>query len=129
MYKRQESGGQIGDIGFIESNDGDVVHIHDTIKEGSLSIHLTKNLPKKLDLIFRAVVDSKNRFRIQCNHTATHLLHQALRNILGNHVEQKGSRVSSENFRFDFSHFSKVNKDELKNIEEFVNQRILEKIP
>ena len=69
-----ESGGQIGDIGFIESNDGDVVHIHDTIKEGSLSIHLTKNLPKKLDLIFRAVVDSKNRFRIQCNHTLS-LIH------------------------------------------------------
>ena len=119
-----ESGGQIGDIGFIESNDGDVVHIHDTIKEGSLSIHLTKNLPKKLDLIFRAVVDSKNRFRIQCNHTATHLLHQALRNILGNHVEQKGSRVSSENFRFDFSHYSKLNQSDIISVENFVNSRI-----
>ena len=119
-----ESGGQIGDIGFIESNDGDVVHIHDTIKEGSLSIHLTKNLPKKLDLIFRAVVDSKNRFRIQCNHTATHLLHQALRNILGNHVEQKGSRVSSENFRFDFSHYSKLDQSDIISVENFVNSRI-----
>ena len=119
-----ESGGQIGDIGFIESNDGDVVHIHDTIKEGSLSIHLTKNLPKKLDLIFRAVVDSKNRFRIQCNHTATHLLHQALRNILGNHVEQKGSRVSSENFRFDFSHYSKLDHSDIISVENFVNSRI-----
>ena len=119
-----ESGGQVGDIGFIESNDGDVIHIHDTIKEGSLSIHLAKNLPKKLDLIFRAVVDKKNRFRIQCNHTATHLLNQALRNILGNHVEQKGSRVSSENFRFDFSHFSKLDQNELIEVENFVNSRI-----
>ena len=119
-----ESGGQIGDIGFIESNDGDVVHIHDTIKEGSLTLHLAKNLPKKLDLIFRAVVDSKNRFRIQCNHTATHLLHQALRNILGNHVEQKGSRVSSENFRFDFSHYSKLDQSDIISVENFVNSRI-----
>ena len=119
-----ESGGQVGDIGFIESNDGDVIHIHDTIKEGNLSIHLAKNLPKKLDLIFRAVVDKKNRFRIQCNHTATHLLNQALRNILGNHVEQKGSRVSSENFRFDFSHFSKLDQNELIEVENFVNSRI-----
>ncbi len=119
-----ESGGQIGDIGFVESNDGDVVHIHDTIKEGNLTIHLAKNLPKKLDLIFRAVVDSKNRFRIQCNHTATHLLHQALTNILGNHVEQKGSRVGSENFRFDFSHFSKLDQSDIKSVENFVNSRI-----
>ena len=119
-----ESGGQIGDIGFIESNDGDVVHIHDTIKEGSLSVHLAKNLPKKLDLIFRAVVDNKNRFRIQCNHTATHLLHHALRNILGNHVEQKGSRVSSENFRFDFSHYSKLDQSDIISVENFVNSRI-----
>ncbi len=119
-----ESGGQIGDICFVESNDGDVVHIHDTIKEGNLTIHLAKNLPKKLDLIFRAVVDSKNRFRIQCNHTATHLLHQALTNILGNHVEQKGSRVGSENFRFDFSHFSKLDQSDIKSVENFVNSRI-----
>ena len=119
-----ESGGQVGDIGFIESNDGDVVHIHDTIKEGNLSIHLAKNLPKKLDLIFRAVVDKQNRFRIQCNHTATHLLHQALRDILGNHVEQKGSKVSSENFRFDFSHFSKLDQNDLIEVENFVNSRI-----
>ena len=119
-----ESGGQVGDVGFIESNDGDVVHIHDTIKEGNLSIHLAKNLPKKLDLIFRAVVDKQNRFRIQCNHTATHLLHQALRDILGNHVEQKGSKVSSENFRFDFSHFSKLDQNDLIEVENFVNSRI-----
>ena len=119
-----ESGGQIGDIGLIESNDGDVVYIHDTIKEGNLSVHLTKNLPKKLDLIFRAVVDKKNRHRVECNHTATHLLHQALRNILGEHVEQKGSRVGPDNFRFDFSHFSKLEQNEITAVENFVNSRI-----
>ncbi len=119
-----ESGGQVGDIGHIESNDGDVVHIQDTIKEGNLTVHLCKNLPKKIDQIFRAVVDQNNRFRIQCNHTATHLLHQALKNILGNHVEQKGSRVSSENFRFDFSHFSKLDPKDIFAVENFVNSRI-----
>ena len=119
-----ESGGQVGDIGHIESNDGDVIHIHDTIKEGNLTVHLCKNLPKKIDQIFRAVVDQNNRYRIQCNHTATHLLHQALKNTLGNHVEQKGSRVSSENFRFDFSHFSKLDRKDIVAVENFVNSRI-----
>jgi len=119
-----ESGGQLGDIGFIESNDGDVVHVLDTVKEGNLSVHITKNLPKKIDHIFRAVVDKKNRFKIQSNHTATHLLHQALRHILGNHVEQKGSRVGPESLRFDFSHFSKLSQDEILKVENFVNTRI-----
>tara|TARA_Y100000766_G_scaffold71601_1_gene60166 strand:+ start:2282 stop:4906 length:2625 start_codon:yes stop_codon:yes gene_type:complete len=119
-----ESGGQVGDIGLIESNDGDVVHIVDTVKEGNLTVHIVKNLPKKLDQIFRAVVDKKNRFKIQCNHTATHLLHQALKQVLGNHVEQKGSRVSSESLRFDLSHFSKLSQDEILKVENFVNSRI-----
>ena len=119
-----ESGGQLGDIGFIESNDGDVVHVLDTVKEGNLSVHITKNLPKKIDHIFRAVVDKKNRFKIQSNHTATHLLHQALRHILGNHVEQKGSRVGSESLRFDFSHFSKLEQSDILKLENFVNTRI-----
>ena len=119
-----ESGGQLGDIGFIESNDGDVVHVLDTVKEGNLSVHITKNLPKKIDHIFRAVVDKKNRFKIQSNHTATHLLHQALRNILGNHVEQKGSRVGPESLRFDFSHFSKLEQSDILKVENFVNTRI-----
>ena len=119
-----ESGGQVGDIGHIESNDGDIIHIYDTIKEGNLTVHLCKNLPKKIDQIFRAVVDHSNRYRIQCNHTATHLLHQALKNILGDHVEQKGSRVSSENFRFDFSHFSKLDRKDVVAVENFVNSRI-----
>ena len=119
-----ESGGQLGDIGFIESNDGDVVHVLDTVKEGNLSVHITKNLPKKIDHIFRAVVDKKNRFKIQSNHTGTHLLHQALRHILGNHVEQKGSRVGPESLRFDLSHFSKLSQDEILKVENFVNTRI-----
>ena len=89
-----------------------------------MTVHLCKNLPKKIDQIFRAVVDQNNRFRIQCNHTATHLLHQALKNILGNHVQQKGSRVSSENFRFDFSHFSKLDPKDIVLVENFVNSRI-----
>ena len=119
-----ESGGQVGDVGFIESNDGDVFHIYDTLKEGNLSVHITKNLPKEVNQIFRAVVDKKNRHKIQCNHSATHLLHQALREVLGTHVEQKGSRVGSESFRFDFSHFSKLDQEDILKLENFVNLRI-----
>jgi len=119
-----ESGGQVGDVGFIESNDGDVVHIYNTLKEGNLSVHITKNLPKEVNQIFRAVVDKKNRHKIQCNHSATHLLHQALREVLGTHVEQKGSRVGSESFRFDFSHFSKLDQEDILKLENFVNLRI-----
>ena len=124
-----ESGGQVGDIGFIQSSDGDTIHIIDTLKEGSLSVHIVKNLPKKLDQTFRAVVDRDNRFSIACNHTGTHLLHQALRDILGSHVEQRGSRVSSKGFRFDFSHFSKLTDDQINEIENFINTRIENEIP
>jgi alanyl-tRNA synthetase len=119
-----ESGGQVGDKGYLESPNGDTIYITDTIKEGNLSVHIVKNLPKNMSEIFNAVVDKKQRFRTQCNHTATHLLHQALREVLGEHVEQKGSRVSSDHLRFDFSHFSKVNIDQLSEIENFVNSRI-----
>ena len=119
-----ESGGQVGDKGYLESPNGDIIYITDTIKEGNLSVHIVKNLPKNMSETFNAVVDKKQRFRTQCNHTATHLLHQALREILGEHVQQKGSRVSSDHLRFDFSHFSKVNIDQLSEIENFVNSRI-----
>ncbi len=119
-----ESGGQIGDKGYLESPNGDIIYITDTIKEGNLSVHIVKNLPKNMSETFNAVVDKKQRFRTQCNHTATHLLHQALREVLGEHVQQKGSRVSSDHLRFDFSHFSKVNIDQLSEIENFVNSRI-----
>ena len=124
-----EGGGQVGDKGYLEGADGDVVYIVDTKKENNVIIHFTKNLPNQLDASFKAVVDAKQRHRTECNHTATHLLHQALRDILGTHVEQKGSAVHSRNLRFDFSHFSKLTDEELQDVEHFVNARIEGKLP
>ena len=124
-----EGGGQVGDKGILESDNGDVFYILDTKKENSLIIHYCKNIPEKLDGSFNAVVDLNQHQRSSSNHTATHLMHQALRAVLGIHVEQKGSMVRSEMFRFDFSHFAKVTPDELKEVEQFVNSRIQEKIP
>ncbi|MEO2100102.1 MAG: alanine--tRNA ligase [Flavobacteriaceae bacterium] len=124
-----EGGGQVGDKGYLESDNGDVFYIIDTKKENNLIIHYCKSLPEKLEASFTAVVDPRQRLRSSCNHTATHLMHQALRTVLGTHVEQKGSMVHSGMFRFDFSHFAKVTTDELKQVEQFVNARIKEKIP
>ena len=124
-----EGGGQVGDKGYLESENGDVFYIINTKKENNLIIHYCKNLPNKLNGSFNAVVDVKQRQRASCNHTATHLMHQALRVILGTHVEQRGSMVHSGVFRFDFSHFAKVTIDEIKEVEQFVNSRIQEKIP
>jgi alanyl-tRNA synthetase len=124
-----EGGGQVGDKGYLEAADANVTYIIDTKKENNLIIHFSKTLPKELNQPFKAVVDSKQRFRSACNHSATHLLHQALRVILGEHVEQKGSAVHSGYLRFDFSHFAKLTNDELKAIENFVNARIREAIP
>ncbi|RXG21665.1 alanine--tRNA ligase [Leeuwenhoekiella aequorea] len=123
-----EGGGQVGDKGYLESANGDVVYITDTKKENNLIIHITKNLPEDIADTFTAIVDQKQRNRSAANHTATHLLHQALRSILGTHVEQKGSMVHSGYLRFDFSHFAKVTADELKQIELFVNARIQEQL-
>ena len=123
-----EGGGQAGDKGYLEAPYEDVVYILDTKKENNVIIHLAKNLPKNLTEKFKAVVDEKQRHRTECNHTATHLLHQALREVLGTHVEQKGSAVHSKNLRFDFSHFSKLTVDELREVENFVNRRIASKI-
>ncbi|WP_027077681.1 alanine--tRNA ligase [Maribacter antarcticus] len=119
-----EGGGQTGDKGYLESTDGDVVYIIDTKKENNEILHFTKNLPKKLESTFKAVVDAKHRQLTEANHTATHLLHQALREVLGKHVEQKGSSVHPKSLRFDFSHFSKMTDDELEQVEGFVNARI-----
>ena len=124
-----EGGGQVGDKGYLQSSNGDVFYIIDTKKENNVILHYTKNLPSNLREVFKAVVDSKQRLRTSSNHTATHLLHQALRSILGDHVEQKGSMVHSGIFRFDFSHFSKLKTEEINEIEQFVNSRIMEHIP
>jgi len=124
-----EGGGQVGDKGYLEGAHGDVVYVLDTKKENNVVIHFVKNLPKHLNETHKAVVDSKQRHRTECNHTATHLLHQALRDILGTHVEQKGSAVHSKYLRFDFSHFSKLTTEELQEVENFVNARIAGKLP
>lgn len=124
-----EGGGQVGDKGYIKAANGDVSYIVDTKKENNVIIHLTKELPRDVNQTFEAKVDEKQRNRTECNHTATHLLHQALREVLGDHVEQKGSAVHSKYLRFDFSHFSKLTVEELRDVENFVNSRIESKLP
>ncbi len=123
-----EGGGQVGDKGYLEVPNGDAIYILDTKKENNLIIHFTKNLPIKPNETFNIRVDEKQRFRTECNHTATHLLHQALRKVLGKHVEQKGSAVHSKYLRFDFSHFSKVTTEQIQEVEDFVNARIRGKL-
>ena len=124
-----EGGGQVGDKGYLETPNGDVIYVLDTKKENNEIIHFTKDVPTNTSETFKAVVDEKQRRRTEANHTATHLLHQALREILGTHVEQKGSAVHSKYLRFDFSHFSKMTSDELREVENFVNARIEGNLP
>lgn len=124
-----ESGGQVGDKGYLESPNGALHYIVDTKKENDLILHYSKTLPVDLNAKFNAVVDRGQRFKTACNHSATHLMHQALRSVLGTHVEQKGSMVHSGMFRFDFSHFAKLSPEELVAVEQFVNARIKEQIP
>jgi alanyl-tRNA synthetase len=122
-----ESGGQIGDQGYLRNGSEDVF-IYDTQKENDLIVHYTKKLPAKVESTFRASVDGTRRAAIKNNHSATHLMHAALREVLGDHVQQKGSLVSEEVLRFDFSHFQKVTDEELLRIEQIVNERIRQNI-
>ena len=124
-----EMGGQVGDKGFLIATDGTKYEVFDTKRENNLAIHLMKKLPATLEGDFRAVVDEERRHRIEANHSATHLLHKALREVLGSHVEQKGSFVSDEVLRFDFAHFAKVEPEQLRAVERIVAARIRACIP
>jgi len=124
-----QGGGQLGDVGIIESFDNEKIIIHDTVKENDSIVHIADSLPKNLSNEFTLIVNEKNRLASSNNHTATHLLHEALRNVLGAHVQQKGSMVSDKYLRFDFSHFSKLTEKEIEEVETFVNQKIIDQIP
>ncbi len=120
-----EGGGQVGDTGYIESN-GKKTSIIDTKKENNLIVHFAKELPEDPSALFKAVVNNGKRVQTANNHSATHLLHEALREVLGEHVEQKGSLVNDKYLRFDFSHFGKMTKEEMQQVEAQVNQKIRE---
>jgi alanyl-tRNA synthetase len=118
-----EGGGQVGDTGYLEA-DGQKTSIIDTKKENELIIHYTKELPADVEATFRCVVNENNRLLTMNNHSATHLLHAALKEVLGNHVQQKGSLVNNNLLRFDFSHFARMTDEEIRRVEHIVNQRI-----
>lgn len=123
-----EMGGQLGDTGFIEA-DGKKYEVLDTKKENNLTVHLMQAMPEDVTLAFHAVIDKERRQRIACNHTATHLLDYAFRQVLGTHVEQKGSFVSPDALRFDFSHFQKVTDEEIRKVEQLANAMVRQNIP
>jgi alanyl-tRNA synthetase len=123
-----EMGGQVGDSGYLSDSKGNRIAVFDTKRENNLPVHLTKQLPENAEEIFTAEIDVRKRSATECNHTATHLLHEALRDVLGTHVEQKGSFVSPNLLRFDFSHFQKVTDEQIREIEKKVTARIRENI-
>lgn len=122
-----ESGGQVGDTGLLV-NESEKIEVFDTKKENDLIVHYIQRLPEELDSIFKAKVNESKRKLTENNHSATHLLHAALREVLGNHVQQKGSLVNDQVLRFDFSHFAKVTDEELEKVEHIVNRKIRENI-
>jgi alanyl-tRNA synthetase len=119
-----EMGGQTGDKGWLIATNGTKTEIIDTKRENNLPVHITAKLPDDITASFTAKIDIDSRIRSECNHSATHLLHEALREVLGNHVEQKGSYVSPDSLRFDFSHYQKVSDEEIREIEKRVNKKI-----
>ena len=123
-----EMGGEVGDTGTLSSED-ETIRILNTVKENNLVIHITEQLPQNPEATFTAAVDAQRRQRIANNHSATHLMHAALRQVLGTHVEQKGSMVDDQRLRFDFSHFAKMTPDEIHQVEAIVNRKIRENIP
>ena len=124
-----EMGGEVGDTGYIESESGEKIAIINTIKENNLTIHVAERIPSDCTESFSLHVDRQKRLQTENNHTATHLLHQALREILGTHVEQKGSYVCDKYFRFDFSHFEKLTDEQIDLIENRVNALIRANFP
>lgn len=118
-----EMGGQVGDTGWLISDKGKV-DVFDTKRENNLAVHYTNELPLDVTGAFKALIDTDKRTAIECNHSATHLLHEALREVLGLHVEQKGSYVSDKSLRFDFSHFQKMTDEEIRQVEEYVTKEI-----
>jgi len=123
-----ESGGQVGDTGELVFPDGEVIDVTDTKKENGLIVHFVDKLPDDIDDALTAIVDAQKRNSTNNNHSATHLLHAAMKQVLGSHINQKGSLVNAEYLRFDFSHFAKVTDEELAQIEAIVNSKIRENI-
>ncbi len=122
-----EMGGQVGDRGTLTDGE-ETVEIYDTKRENGMGVQLTKKLPANVEAVFTASIDKDARQAISCNHTATHLLHEALREVLGSHVEQKGSYVSPELLRFDFSHFQKLTPEEIRKVEHLANKKVRQAI-